>query len=59
MNRIVEWTTDGIAYESDQRHAELVIRGRQSSDESKHVSTPGTKHDTPQHDDEDELSGRM
>ena len=45
-------------YEPDQRHAELIIKGCQLNDESKHVCTPGTKQDAPQHDDEDELVGR-
>ena len=25
-NRIVEWTDEGIRYEADQRHAEIIIR---------------------------------
>ena len=27
LNRIVEWRHDGIAYEADQRHAEIIISG--------------------------------
>ena len=45
LNRIIRWEKGGIAYEADQRHAELVIRelGLQNA---KPVSTPGTKEDT-------------
>ena len=27
LNRIVEWTDNGIKYEADQRHAELIVKG--------------------------------
>ena len=26
LNRIVEWTTDGLWYEADQRHAEIIVK---------------------------------
>ena len=26
LNRIVTWTTEGVVYESDARHAEIVIK---------------------------------
>jgi hypothetical protein len=26
LNRIVEWTEQGIEYETDQRHAEIIVR---------------------------------
>ncbi len=27
LNRIVTWEKDGIAYEADQRHAQLIVEG--------------------------------
>ena len=32
LNRIVTWTNEGIRYEADQRHAELIIRHMGLSD---------------------------
>ena len=26
LNRVVQWTSEGIAYEADQRHAELIVK---------------------------------
>ena len=26
LNRVVTWTDDGITYEADQRHAEILVR---------------------------------
>ncbi len=42
LNRIITWSEDGILYEADQRHAELLIR---ALDVSKAVTTPGTRDD--------------
>eukprot|EP00969_Alexandrium_andersonii_P111187 4908720-Alexandrium_andersonii.AAC.1 len=41
LNRIVTWTDEGIWYEADQRHAELIIKGLGMKEESKGVVTPG------------------
>ena len=43
LNRLVEWTDDGIQYEADQRHAELVIKELGLKEYSKPVATPGVK----------------
>jgi hypothetical protein len=43
LNRILEWTKDGIIYEADQRHAEIIKNQMSMKDESKGVSTPGVK----------------
>ena len=40
MNRVIRGTDDGLEYEPDQRHAEMII-GALSLEESKGVSTPG------------------
>ena len=42
LNRIVSWTSEGIRYEADQRHAEIItkILGLEGK---KHIGTPGTK----------------
>ena len=44
LNRVLPWTRDGIQYEADQRHADLVIEELGLKD-SKPVSTPGSKED--------------
>ena len=40
LNRILAWYDDGIRYEADQRHAEILIDALKLSD-SKGVETPG------------------
>ena len=43
LNRIIEWDNDGIQYEPDQRHAEILIREMGLLPSSKSVITPGVK----------------
>ena len=43
LNRVFEWTPEGILVEADQRHAELIVRDMSLNAESKGVSTPGIK----------------
>ena len=43
LTRIWAWDVDGIRYEADQRHAEILINALKLS-ESKGVETPGIKH---------------
>ena len=43
LNRIVEWTAQGISYEADQRHAELIVKDLGLGLESKSVTSPGVK----------------
>ena len=43
LNRVVEWTANGIAYEADQRHAEIIVQGLQLSSASKPVNSPSQK----------------
>ena len=41
LNRLVHWTREGIEYEADQRHAELIIQELNLKADSKGVNTPG------------------
>ena len=43
LNRVMEWTSEGIMYEPDQRHAELLVRDLGLNEKSKSVVTPGIK----------------
>ena len=43
LNRIVTWKEDGIHYEADQRHAEIIVRQLGLKDSSNSLSTPGVK----------------
>ena len=52
LNRTVTWTDEGILYESDCRHAEIVIKqlGLDGTKGCKAVTTPGVKEDIPPQD---------
>jgi hypothetical protein len=39
LNRVVRWMTDGLRYEADPRHAEILVRGLGAT---RAVSAPGT-----------------
>ena len=43
LNRIVNWTANGIEYESDQRHAEIIVKQMGILANSKSVVTPGIR----------------
>ena len=43
LNRVTTWSNEGITYEADQRHAEILIYDMGLSNESKSVGTPGIK----------------
>ena len=43
LNRIVEWTQDGVCYECDQRHAEIIVNEVGLGDSKATVTTPGVK----------------
>ena len=43
LNRVITWTADGIHYEADQRHAELVIKDMGLEGNSNSVVTPGVR----------------
>ena len=42
LNRVIEWTKDGISYEADQRHAEIIVKQLGVS-LSQAVCSPGHK----------------
>ena len=44
LNRVINWTADGVTYEADPRHAEILIRELQLEG-SKPVTTPGARED--------------
>ena len=52
LNRIVEWTLEGIAYEGDQRHVEICLRKAGIEESSRTVSTPTDKSDKLQKEPE-------
>ncbi len=59
LNRTLRWTDDGIEYEPDRRHAELIIKDMEVSG-AKPMATPGvseTKEETDGYDDSPELVG--
>ena len=43
LNRVIEWTEEGIRYEADQRHAELILQDMGLKGSSNAVVTPGGK----------------
>jgi hypothetical protein len=43
LNRIVTWDNQGIKYEADQRHAEIIIRQLGLNEKSNSVVTPGMR----------------
>ena len=45
LNRIVEWTPEGIYYEGDQRHVEICMAELGIDQESRSVTTPYDKSD--------------
>ena len=44
LNRVLRWTDQGIKYEADPRHAELIIKDL-GLDKAKGVRTPATKQE--------------
>ena len=57
MNRVIEWTPNGIKYEADQRHAEIIYQELGLKESSKGVVTPGIKQ-KPTKREEQALGGR-
>ena len=44
LNRVLTWTSEGLVYEADQRHAEILIR-ELGLEEGRPVATPGTREE--------------
>ena len=58
LNRIVEWTREGIRYEADQRHAELIVKEMGFQEGSKSVTTPGSKNEKEDEGGEEEMDNQ-
>ena len=50
LNRVFQWTPEGIIVEADQRHAELIVKDLGLKSDSKGLSTPGVKLKETQED---------
>ena len=55
LNRIVEWTPEGIRYEADQRHAEIIIKELGLSGKSKRLGAPSAKREFVDEEDKEYL----
>ena len=55
LNRVVEWTDNGIEYEADQRHAEIIAKEMNLDENSRSLSTPGIKGSI-RYEDEEKLT---
>ena len=53
LNRVVEWSPEGIWYEADQRHAEIIVDRMGLSGSGKGVVTPGMRKEEEPGDDEE------
>ena len=42
LNRVITWQEEGLVYEADQRHAEIIVR-ELNLEQGKPVATPGTR----------------
>jgi hypothetical protein len=52
LNRVLRWASDGIYYEADPRHQEILVA--QLTDSLKSLSTPGVKGRTEKEEEEEE-----
>ena len=43
LNRVITWKEEGIEYEADQRHAEIIVNSLGLEKEAKAVRSPGVK----------------
>ena len=50
LNRIIQWNEEGIQYEADQRHAEIIVREMGIKQGKKDIVTPGTKGESKEED---------
>lgn len=46
LNRIGEWSSEGIKYEADQRHAEIIVNELGLKGESRSSNVPGEKRES-------------
>merc|ERR1711940_193151 len=45
LNRVLEWSRDGITYESDHRHAEIIVSQLGLNSSAKSLTTPGKREE--------------
>ena len=58
LNRLIRWTKDGLKYEADPRHAEIVVRGVAGAERA--LSAPGTgSKDYEAPDEEEDLPDEL
>jgi hypothetical protein len=50
LNRLVEWRPDGIHYEADQRHAEIIVKTLSLDNNAKGSAVPGTSDEVDLHE---------
>ena len=53
LNRIVRWTKEGLEYEPDQRHGELIVK-ELGLEGANSLSSPGVPENAKAQDEEDE-----
>ncbi len=58
LNRIVEWTKEGLRYEADQRHAEIIVKELELEGVKVRTEVPGERIPVEE-GDEEELSPNM
>ena len=54
LNRVVRWCSDGLRYEADPRHVDILLKGNAGT--ARALSTPGTQSRDLNPDDDEELS---
>ena len=59
LNRVLEWTPQGLVYEADQRHSEIIIEQLGLNHTNGTVTTPGAKMIKSDNDDDDLLEPQM
>jgi len=58
LNRVITWTPDGLTYEADQRHSELIIQ-ELGLEGAKAVTTPGNREEVERARAENEQQGLL
>lgn len=58
LNRVITWTDQGILYEADQRHTDLILKDLGLQPGSKGLSTPGERIKVGEPGDEEELGDK-
>ena len=52
LNRVIQWTEEGIWYEPDPRHAEIIFKDLGLIEGSKALSTPGVQQEVNEKEEE-------